>query len=481
VIFFPTAYAESKVLCGRIIVRPESMRWRLRYQLLVPLLVLVLGVAGVGWWQASAAATYAHEAIEKRVRSVASNYVGEDSNNYPLDRQILLQMKRLSGADYVLVPREGPSWTTLETPPETLPPADQVGDNWQTLQLGPPILVGGTRYLSSGIRLSRPPRKGEILYILYPESLLRDALREAIQPVVILGGFAGLAAVGVALGLGARLGRRIHELERQTRRIAAGDFSPMPVPGHNDEIRDLTVSINEMAQRLAQFQETALKTERLRLLGQVGGGLAHQLRNGLAGAKLALQLFLRESDGQVDCSALDVALRQLTLQESHLQRFLQLGRAESPRREPVALTEVIEQALALVEPRCRHAGIQLEWCDPGPSPIVQGDGGQLGQVLLNLLGNAIDAAGSDGTVAVRLNVSGGRVVLDVLDTGPGPSPEVAARLFEPFATGKPEGIGLGLAVARQVIEAHGGRIGWSREGDRTCFRIELPESNEARP
>ncbi len=60
------------------------------------------------------------------------------------------------------------------------------------------------------------------------------------------------------------------------------------------------------------------------------------------------------------------------------------------------------------------------------------------------------------------------------DSGPGPPPEVAERLFEPFVTSKPEGVGLGLAVARQVAEAHGGSLSWRRDPDRTCFRIELP-------
>ena len=66
------------------------------------------------------------------------------------------------------------------------------------------------------------------------------------------------------------------------------------------------------------------------------------------------------------------------------------------------------------------------------------------------------------------------LVLEIADTGPGPPPEVAERLFEPFVTGKPEGFGLGLAVARQVAEAHGGRITWRRDEGRTVFRIELP-------
>src|SRR5207248_2176160 len=112
------------------------------------------------------------------------------------------------------------------------------------------------------IRLLRGPNAGDTLYILYPESLWRDALWEAIWPSVVVGGSLGLASVGLALGLGQRLSRRLQELERRTRLIAAGDFSPMPLPARNDEIRDLVRCINEMAEHLARLQETVQRTER---------------------------------------------------------------------------------------------------------------------------------------------------------------------------------------------------------------------------
>jgi signal transduction histidine kinase len=251
------------------------------------------------------------------------------------------------------------------------------------------------------------------------------------------------------------------------------------LPRRDDEIRDLARSVNEMAGQLSQLQKTVLQTERLRLLGQVSGGLAHQMRNGLTGARLAVQLYLREMNDSNDPSALEVALRQLTLLEAHVKRFLDLGRADTSCREPCDLTVLVGEAVELVLPRCRHANIELSWSPPAlarSATQLAADPGQLAGVLFNLLGNAIEAIGEGGRVEVRLGRSeqGDRLWLEVSDTGPGPPPEIADRLFDPFVTGKPEGVGLGLAMARQVIQAHGGQITWSRRDGHTCFRCELP-------
>jgi signal transduction histidine kinase len=457
------------------------MRWRIRSQLLLPLLLLLLGVLGLSVWMAFAAANHARQQIETRVRSVAQIL---SEGKFPLaplaQNHILLWVKQLSGADYLLVKQNGRRISTLDSEPEHLPASEEVSGDWRSLHLGPPIRAGERTYLSSGIQLRRGDNAGDILYILYPESLWRDALWEAVWPFLVLGGSVGAASVALASGLGQGLSRRIRELERRTRLIAGGDFSPLPLPQRNDEIRDLAQSIHEMAQRLAQFQESARRTERLRLLGQVSGGLAHQLRNGLTGVRLAVQLFARECAGQTDTAALDVALRQLTLLETNLKRFLDLGRDSDGRRERCSLPLLVGEAVELLRPQCRHANIALRWQPPSRDCVLLGDPGRLGQLILNVLGNAVEAAGPGGTVQValaeetRLAPHAPIVVLEVLDSGPGPAPEVADRLFEPFVTGKPEGVGLGLAVAQQAAEAHGGRVRWSRKGNWTCFRIELP-------
>jgi signal transduction histidine kinase len=257
----------------------------------------------------------------------------------------------------------------------------------------------------------------------------------------------------------------------------------MPLPGWNDELRDLGESVNDMAQRLAQLQEAVQQTERLRLLGQVGGGLAHQLRNSVTGARLAVQLHAQDCNGKADTEALEVALRQLTLMEERLRRFLDLGRTGEARREPCSLNDLIDEAVSLLRPQCRHAHIDLSWHRPAEHFSVLGDADQLAHVLVNVIGNAIEAAGPGGSVVVSLRTLEGKdsCAVEVMDSGPGPPPEIAERLFEPFVTSRRDGIGLGLAVAREVAQTHGGSITWRRENDRTCFRIELPLATAAQP
>jgi signal transduction histidine kinase len=217
------------------------------------------------------------------------------------------------------------------------------------------------------------------------------------------------------------------------------------------------------------------KTDQMRLLGQVSGGLAHQLRNGVTGARLAVQLHVRECAGHAAKETLDVALRQLALVEVHLKQFLSLGRSGELRRERCSLTTLIDEAVSLVRPQCRHAGIEIAWLADAADVQVVADAGQLGHLLLNVLSNAIEAAGQGGRIQVRTQRDDkGRGIIEVRDSGGGPSAEVAQHLFEPFVTGKSDGVGLGLAVAHQVALAHGGSIDWRREAGWTCFQIVLP-------
>ncbi len=461
------------------------MRWSIRWQLLVPLLTLLAGVVGMSAWTALASADRAAQQIEKQMKGVADT-IG--SVSFPRNLQTLKLMKGLSGAEFLLTagpvsakPSAPPQLlTTLPSLPGRLP---EPGTSWQGFAELPRIEAGGETYFCQGIHLGTQESPW-VLYIFYSEALWRDAIWEAVRPSLYVGIIGGLASLVLTVAVAGRFSRRIGELEWRTRLIAGGDFSPMPLPRRNDELRDLGQCVNDMAQRLAHLQETVQTTERLRLLGQVSGGLAHQLRNGVTGARLAVQLHAQDCNGRADAESLDVALRQLALVETHLRRFLDLGRVADLRREPVSIVGLLEETMALLRPQCRHVQTELCWQAPSfaAEPQVQGDRGQLDQLLLNVLTNAVEAAGPRGQVEVRLDCQSSprairdqkSAIIEVWDSGPGPPAHIAGRLFEPFVSAKPEGVGLGLAVARQIARAHGGDIRWRRENDRTCFTIDLP-------
>ena len=443
------------------------MRLGIRYRLLVPLGLLLAGVVGASLWSARVAARGAEERIATQMRDV-SETIG--SPNFPLNAPVLGWLKSLSQADYLLVERTGSRIATFPGPDVPIPPEETfVGASEPGL--GPPVQVGGVNYRCQRLVL-RPPHQnaGGVLYIFYPESRLEEAIADAERPSLLGLGF-GLLAVVLTFGIGQRLVGRIRALERRTRLIAGGDFSPAPLPRADDELRDLTASVNEMAARLDRLQQAVERTERVRLSGQLAAGLAHQLRNGITGAKLALQVHM--DDHPDDAEALTVALRQLSVMEANLRRFIDLGRPGPGKRQPCSVTEIIGDLVDGFGPRCKHAGIELVWT-PAVEVTADGDPGQLADLFGNLIGNAIEAVGPTGTVTVTLSAVEATAVVEIADTGPGPPPEVEARLFEPFVTGKPEGIGLGLAVAKHAAEAHGGRLGWRRDAGRTVFRVALP-------
>jgi signal transduction histidine kinase len=450
------------------------MRLSLRYRLLLPLTLLLAGDAAATWWAADHAARTAEHRLAEQQAAVARTLIG-GGPTFPITEPVLNSMKGLSGADFLFIHPNRPNLYTRPGPvpdaPENVP---ALGDEGEEQQLGPPVVLEGIEYRA--LRLPFPerhPAQGGSLYILYPESERATAVQDAVRPTLALGVVGGLAAVALTLVIGTGLVRRIRDLDRHTRLIAAGDFRPVPVPGSNDELTDLACSVNDMTRRLAEFQEALQRDERLRVLGQFSGGLAHQLRNAASGAKLALEVFLSENT-VTDPEPLQVALRQLARIEGNLRQFLDLGKPPPNANVPCDLVKLVDQSVSLLRPQCQHSGIALEWNPDVPIRVsVPGDPAQLSHLFGNVIGNAVEAAGPGGSVRIEFTLKEEEACVEVSDSGKGPPPEIAARLYEPFVTGKEEGIGLGLAVAKQAADAHSATLTWSRRDGWTVFRIQF--------
>jgi signal transduction histidine kinase len=231
----------------------------------------------------------------------------------------------------------------------------------------------------------------------------------------------------------------------------------------------------ELAIMLHTYREDLLaqqsRTERLATFGQLIGSIGHELRNPLG--VIESSLYILDSRVGTDERAKKHTQRigeQLKVANDIVSALLDMIRDRPLQRAPVSLETTLQSVLGTVPggDRVRTDGI-------AGLPSVDGDPVQLRQVLLNLVDNALHAAGPEGEVSVSGRVDGSFVEIAVEDSGPGVDPEVRRRLFEPLITTKAKGIGLGLALVRRILQRHGGEVAYSpREGHGARFLVRLP-------
>jgi signal transduction histidine kinase len=264
-------------------------------------------------------------------------------------------------------------------------------------------------------------------------------------------------------------------MQRHVGKLATMEFENLlPVSG-NDELTSLALSINRMAMDLQRATQLIRMSERTTLITQVAGGLAHQLRNSITGARMAIQLQMRRSPNS-DVESLRVANRQLSLTENQIRGLLSLTR--DAQQEPVSgqIDQILGTIHDLLEPQFRHSTTNFEMVLPAEQPLnslTVADADQIQSALLNLIQNALEACRPDGQVRVLVSLSDDQILVDVLDNGPGIADHVKDRIFEPFVTGKPEGVGLGLTLAAQVAESADGKLTCDRIDHWTRFRFQI--------
>lgn len=230
--------------------------------------------------------------------------------------------------------------------------------------------------------------------------------------------------------------------------------------------------------------ETALDLADSRRIGEVSQlivGVAHEVRNPLNAVRLNLYTAERVFRGETQLEREEIqvmlseSVREIERVDELIQHLLGYARVESHQPEDIDLSQEVRNAMQFLRHSLEQARVAAVIDVPTESLIVRMDRGRLRQILLNLIKNAADAAGSGGKVAVRIQRQGDRAELTVQDTGPGVPPELRERIFEPFFTTKESGTGMGLAVVRSLVEVAGGRIYYRGEANGGgSFCVELP-------
>ena len=256
-------------------------------------------------------------------------------------------------------------------------------------------------------------------------------------------------------------------------------FSALVAPDLRRRIVDREVQ-RQVATGVSR-ERRALEGRHVRSLEDLSAQVAHEIRNPITAAKSLVQQMGEDPTSAENVGYAKVALEELDRVERSVAHLLRYAREEDLRLEEISLADVVDSALETMRERIDAQGVQLVRED-GHDDVVRGDAEKLRRVVINLVGNALDALAQRASgrpmieVLAGENLAGNECWLRVRDNGPGIDAAALAQIWSPFYTSKANGTGLGLAIAKRVVEAHGGTIeATSQPGAGAEFTITLPK------
>jgi len=223
-----------------------------------------------------------------------------------------------------------------------------------------------------------------------------------------------------------------------------------------------------------QAQQHLEQSQKLSIVGELAAGVAHEIKNPLASIKGAADILTdRNTSEEARDEFGELLQREVRRIDDTVTDFLTFARPREAVMAPLNLADVLQRAVRQLEPQASGDNITLSLECDSDLP-VRGDSEKLHQTILNLILNAVQASSSDQVITIRGSVTGSNVTMAVIDNGAGIPEADLTRIFEPFYTTRPTGSGLGLAVVRAIVEAHGGTIGISSSSSGTTCTVTLP-------
>ncbi len=243
----------------------------------------------------------------------------------------------------------------------------------------------------------------------------------------------------------------------------------------HDKLRDEVVRLHD---QLAEKNRELARRERLAALGEMAAGVAHEIRNPLGGIRLYADLLIKDLCEMPSAQGLARKVSDgVSVLESIVGDVVEFAGESEPDVAPHGACVLVEEALGLAAPAVTSRDCDLRIDAIAPELLVDVDTNQALRALLNLLLNAVDAAGDGGAIHIsaKPNATGTHCDFVVVDDGPGIEPEMRNRIFHPFFTTKSSGTGLGLAITHRIADAHGGSVrARNRDGGGAEFCLSLP-------
>jgi signal transduction histidine kinase len=324
---------------------------------------------------------------------------------------------------------------------------------------------------------------GLLLFVLVTLSV-GDPERNTVLVVATAGAVAICAVMIMVLAVVVH--RPVTQLQEKIAQVREGDLTvSVNFADRNDEIGDLGRDFNDMVRQLRESREEIQRlhstqmsrAEHLATLGELAAGLAHEIRNPLAGIAGVIEIIGRDLPKESPARAV---LKDVRNEVQHINRIvselLEIARPKSPEFRVADLNATAEHAVLFARDQAISRNVAIELMKEDSEQLVEHDTGQIHQVLLNLLLNGVQACDNGGKVSVEVSHNDDSARLVVVDTGKGIPPEILANIFRPFYTTKGNGTGLGLSLARRIVENHGGTLdvdSWVGKGSR--FIVTLPK------
>jgi signal transduction histidine kinase len=324
---------------------------------------------------------------------------------------------------------------------------------------------------------------GLLIFVLVTLSL-EGSQRNTVLVIATAGAVAICAVMIMVLGVVVH--RPMTELQEKIEQVREGNLTvSVNFANRNDEIGDLGKDFNDMVRQLRESREEIQRlhrtqisrAEHLATLGELAAGLAHEIRNPLAGIAGVMEIIGRDLPKESPARAV---LKDVRSEVLHINRIvselLEIARPKQPEFRKADLNATAEHAVMFAKDQAASRGVEIELTRDPEGIEIEHDAGQIHQVLLNLLLNGVQACEEGGKVALQVGHTDESVQLTVVDTGKGIPPEILSNIFRPFFTTKGNGTGLGLSLARRMVEGHGGRLevsSWVGKGSR--FVVSLPK------